>query len=360
MGPITAERRRLLRRALGMAATTRPHPNPRVGALVVDPTGRQVGTGVHQGPGTPHAEILALDEAGAGARGGMLITTLEPCVHLGRTPPCVDRISGSGVVTVVVGALDPDRRVSGRARALLEGAGMEVAGPLLTDEVEAADPAYFHHRRTGRPRFTLKAAATLDGWVAARDGTSQWISGPAARLDGHRLRASADAVMVGAGTLRSDDPRLTVRLNGYRGPQPEAVVVAGGAPLPSVRTLWERSPLVVAPRPTDVVPPDRQVIAPRKGGGLVDLASAARSIGERGLLEVLVEGGPRLAGALWEDGLIDRGVFYMAARVAGGKGLPVMGGAFSTLSDAREVTIEDVQRVGEDLRVEWRLRKEDG
>ena len=357
MGPVTAERRRLLRRAMRKAAGARPHPNPRVGALVMDSGGQLAGTGVHQGPGTPHAETLALDEAGPRARGGTLITTLEPCVHVGRTPPCVDRIIGSGVVTVVVGAEDPDQRVSGRSIALLEKAGLEVDGPLLTGEVEAADPAYFHHRRTGRPRFTLKAAATLDGWTAAGDGTSQWISGLAARRDGHLLRASADAVMVGAGTLRADDPRLTVRLECARTPQPLAVVVAGRAPLPSIRKVWDRSPLVVAPRPTEVVPPDLQVIAPG-AEGLVDLAGAARALGERGLLEVLVEGGPRLAGAMWSVGLIDRGVFYMAARVAGGEGLPVMQGTFSTLSDSRDVIIEDVQRVGEDLRVEWRPREE--
>ncbi len=357
MGPTTAERRRLVRRALRMAADARPHPNPRVGALVLDSAGCQVGSGVHQGPGSPHAETIALDEAGTKAKGGVLITTLEPCVHFGRTPPCIDRIRSSGVASVVVGASDPDRRVSGRSRALLEEAGVEVVGPLLTDEVEAADPGYFHHRRTTRPRFTLKAAATLDGWIAAQDGTSQWISGSAARLDGHRLRASADAVMVGAGTLRADDPRLTVRLNGYRGPQPEAVVVAGRAPLPPTRKLWQRGPLVVAPRPTDVTPSERQVIVPG-AGGLVDLASAARALGERGMLEVLVEGGPRLAGALWAEGLIDRGVFYLAARMAGGEGWPIMRGAFSTLLNAQEVIIEDVQRVGEDLRIEWRRRKE--
>ncbi|MDE0673995.1 MAG: bifunctional diaminohydroxyphosphoribosylaminopyrimidine deaminase/5-amino-6-(5-phosphoribosylamino)uracil reductase RibD [bacterium] len=357
MGTTTGEGRRLLRRALKKAAEARPHPNPRVGALVMDPGGQLVGTGVHQGPGSPHAETLALDEAGSRAKGGTLITTLEPCVHSGRTPPCVDRITGAGVAAVVVGADDPDRRVSGRGRAVLEELGIEVAGPLLTEEVEAADPAYFHHRRTGRPRFTLKAAVTLDGWTAARDGTSQWISGPAARRDGHRLRASADGVMVGAGTLRADDPSLTVRLEGARTPQPPAVVVAGRARLPAVRKLWERRPLVIAPQPTDVVPPDLQVIAPG-GDGLVDLALAARALGERGLLEVLVEGGPRLAGGMWSAGLIDRGVFYMAARVAGGEGLPVMSGAFSTLSASRQAIIEDVQKVGEDLRIEWRPRRE--
>jgi len=280
-------------------------------------------------------------------------------VHTGRTPPCVDRITGSGVVTVVVGADDPDQRVSGRSRALLEKGGIEVAGPLLTGEVEAADPAYFHHRRTGRPRFTLKAAATLDGWTAARDGTSQWISGPAARRDGHRLRASADAVMVGAGTLRADDPRLTVRFPGFRGPQPRAIVVAGRSALPPVRKLWARNPLVVAPQPVDSVQPQNQVVASGEGG-LVDLGAASAALGEQGILEVLVEGGPRLAGALWKEGLIDRGFFYLAARMAGGEGWPIMRGIFATLSEADRIIIEDVRRVGDDVRVAWRRHKEDG
>ena len=358
MGLTVSGQRRLLRRALGMTASVHPHPNPRVAALVLDSEGRQIADGVHRGPGRPHAEVLALDEAGDRARGGMLFTTLEPCVHHGRTPPCVERILGSGVATVAVGALDPDVRVSGRSRAMLEAGGVKVVGPLIAPEVEAADPGYFHHRRTGRPLFTLKSALTLDGWTAASDGTSQWISGPDARRDGHRLRAAADAVMVGAGTLRADDPRLTVRTGGHGGPQPRAVVVAGGSPLPASRKLWARKPLVVTPAPDPRFPPDRQIVAPGRDG-LADLGAAAASLGERGILEVLVEGGPRLAGSLWKDGLIDRGVFYLAARVAGGEGHPVMREAFATLSDARSVIIEDVRRVGEDVRVAWRRPKEE-
>ena len=353
-----SEFRRLLRRALGLTVSSYPHPNPRVAALVLDSDGRQVATGVHRGPGSPHAEVVALEKAGDRARRGVLFTTLEPCVHFGRTPPCVDRIAGSEVATVVVGALDPDTRVAGRSRGILEAGGIEVVGPLATKEVEAADPGYFHHRRTGRPLFTLKAAATLDGWIAAQDGTSQWISGPSSRSDGHRLRAAADAVMVGAGTLRADDPRLTVRFPGYRGPQPRAVVVAGRSAVPPVRKLWARNPLIIAPRPAERFPPQDQVVAPGVDG-LADLGTAARALGERGILEVLVEGGPRLAGALWKEGLIDRGVFYLAARMAGGEGWPIMRGVFATLSEADQVIIEDVRRVGEDVRVAWRRQKEE-
>jgi diaminohydroxyphosphoribosylaminopyrimidine deaminase/5-amino-6-(5-phosphoribosylamino)uracil reductase len=240
----------------------------------------------------------------------------------------------------------------------LEAEGIEVVGPLATEEVEGMDPGYFHHRRTGRPLFTLKAAATLDGWIAARDGSSQWISGPLARSDGHRLRAAADAVMVGAGTLRSDDPRLTVRVAGYGGPQPRAVVVAGRSPIPTSRRLWDRDFLIVTPQLHEGFEMGRQLTAPGEDG-LVDLKTAAQLLGEQGILEVLVEGGPSLAGAMWREGLIDRGVFYLAGRMAGGVGRPVMRGVFETLSEAEQVIIDDLGRVGEDVRLAWSRQKED-
>ncbi|MGH8875215.1 MAG: bifunctional diaminohydroxyphosphoribosylaminopyrimidine deaminase/5-amino-6-(5-phosphoribosylamino)uracil reductase RibD, partial [Acidimicrobiia bacterium] len=228
----------LMRRAIDLARPNRTHPNPRVGAVVVAPDGTVVGEGAHPGAGLPHAEALALAAAGDAAAGATLYVTLEPCGHHGRTPPCTETVVASGVRRVVVGVTDPDPRVAGAGLARLRATGLEVTVGVLEAEVEALDPAYFHHRRTGLPLVTLKAAITLDGQAAAQDGTSQWITGPEARADAHRLRAEADALMVGAGTLRVDDPLLTVRLDGYEGPQPVPVVVAGRRPLPaSARAL---------------------------------------------------------------------------------------------------------------------------
>jgi diaminohydroxyphosphoribosylaminopyrimidine deaminase/5-amino-6-(5-phosphoribosylamino)uracil reductase len=340
---------RLMREAISLAAGTSPHPNPRVGALVLDPAGQVVGRGVHLGPGEPHAEVVALAQAGERARGGTLVVTLEPCDHTGRTPPCTQAVLAAGVARVVVGAVDPDPRVAGRGLERLRAAGVEVTARVAEVEAEALDPAYFHQRRTGRPQLTLKAALTLDGQAGAADGTSQWITSPEAREDAHRLRAGADAVMVGAGTVRADDPRLTVRLPGYQGRQPRAVVVAGRRPLPAGARVWEAHPLVLAPGQLDC--PGEVLAVPGPDG--VDLAAGVQALAEHGLLEVLVEGGPTLAGALLRAGLVDRGVFYLGARLGGGTGLPGLQGEFRTLAQARRVEVVSAVLLGPDVRVEF-------
>jgi len=344
---------RLMSEAITLAALTRPHPNPRVGALVLDAAGTVVGRAAHAGPGEPHAEVIALAQAGPRAAGGTLVVTLEPCDHSGRTPPCTAAILAARVSRVVVGAVDPDERVSGRGLARLQAGGLEVHSGIAAAAVEAADPAYFHHRRTGRPRVTLKAALTLDGQAAAVDGTSRWITSAEARADGHRLRAEADAVMVGAGTLAADDPQLTVRLPGYRGPQPRPVVVAGRRPLPARARLWKEAPVVLAPG--ERACPGEVVVVPGRDG--VDLPAGLAALAERGLLDLLVEGGPTLAGALLRAGLVHRGVFYLGARLGGGVGLPAMSGQFATLTAAREIDLVSAERVGPDLRVEFRMKE---
>ncbi len=339
-----------MRRAIALAAAApRPHPNPRVGAVVLDAAGNIVAEAAHLGAGMVHAEADAVRLAGERARGGTVVVTLEPCDHHGRTGPCTEALLEAGVARVVVGAEDPDPRVRGRGIRRLRDAGIAVLTGVLAGNVEALDPGYFHHRRTGRPRVTLKWAATLDGQTAAADGTSQWITSPEARADAHRLRAAADVVMVGAGTVLVDDPRLDVRLDGWDGAQPRPVVVAGRRPLPHDARIFARKTLVYATEPL-ALPAEVVVVPPRTGGA--DLAAVLGDLGERGMLDVLVEGGPALAGALWRAGLVDHAVLYLGAKVGGGMGRPAFTAPFETLADARPVEVTGIAKVGPDVRIE--------
>ena len=343
---------RHMRRAIELAADHRTHPNPRVGAVIVDVSGQVVGEGAHEGVGLPHAEVLALEQAGDLARHSTLYVTLEPCSHQGRTPPCVEAVIGAGVAKVVIGAIDPDPRVFGKGVSRLREAGVEVETGLLEREAEAVDPAYFHHRRTGLPLVTLKLAMTLDGSVAAADNSSQWITSEEARRDAHLLRAASDAVVVGAGTLRNDDPLLTARLEDIDiEVQPVPVIVAGSKPIPDESRVWDRSPLVVSTGPLDV--PSGEVIVVDGEGDRPDPRAAAQALAERGLLEVLLEGGPHVAGAWWRAGVIDRGVFYVGALMGGGRGLAPLEGDFATMAESRPVNITDVRMVGPDMRIEF-------
>ena len=330
---------RAMDEALRLAAGHRTHPNPRVGSVVLDASGEIVGRGAHVAPGWPHAEAVALAEAGDRARGATIVVTLEPCDHHGRTPPCTEAIIDAGITRVVAATVDPDPQVSGRGITRLREAGLQVDAGGYTDAAEALDPGYFVHRRLGRPRVTLKWASTLDGQAAAVDGTSQWITSPEARRDAHQLRAEADAVMVGAGTVIADDPRLTVRLEAYDGPQPRPVIVAGTRPIDPALALFGRDPIVYTA--DDLPGPDG-----------VDLSAALADLGKRDIVDLLVEGGPTLAGSLLRAGLVDRLVVYLAGSIAGGVGRPALSGVFETIGSQTPVEITDVRRLGPDLRIE--------
>jgi diaminohydroxyphosphoribosylaminopyrimidine deaminase/5-amino-6-(5-phosphoribosylamino)uracil reductase len=256
---------------------------------------------------------------------------------------------------------DPDPRVDGAGLARLRGAGVEVVTGVGAEAAAEQNAAYLTHRRLGRPRVTLKAAASLDGKVAAPDGTSQWITGPDARADGHRLRAEADAVLVGAGTALADDPRLTVRLPGHGGRQPLRVVAdAAGRVGPAGHLFDGEAPTLVATTPAA---PAAAVDAWKAAGAevlmceatvgqAVDLEDLVRALGERGVLELLVEGGPRLQASLWAAGLADRLVWYLAPLAIGGQGAPgLLGAGAVTLADARRLRLASVDRFGEDLRL---------
>lgn len=342
-----------MRQAIVVGSRHRPHPNPRVGAVLTLPDGQILGSHGHVAPGEPHAERGLIDLVGDIPDDAVLVVTLEPCAHTGRTPPCVDAIIAAGIRTVIVGAVDPDTRAAGKGIARLRAEGIEVVVGVEADAVEESDPGYFHHRRTGLPLVTLKQASTLDGQIAAADGTSQWITGVEARTDAHRLRAGNDAVLVGAGTLRADDPHLDVRLEGYDGPQPRAIVVAGSRPLPSDLFVWQRDPIVLAS--DEAVFPDFDVIHAGTGG-VVDFRRGFTALAERGILSVLVEGGAGIAAALWNADLIDRGVQYFGAKVAGGTGRGAFDRVFPTLAAAVAVEITSVATLGGDLRVDWRRK----
>ncbi len=237
--------------------------------------------------------------------------------------------------------------MNGKGLARLREAGVEVETGVLEAEAEELNPGYFHHRRTGLPWVTLKLASTLDGAVAARDGTSQWITSPDARADAHRFRAQSDAVMVGAGTLIGDDPALTVRIGGVSDHQPTPVVIAGRRDIPSRAQVFGRPTIVFSPQQREL--PGEVIVVPGANG--VDLDKALRMLGERGILDVLVEGGPTLAQSLLKAGLVQRGIFYLGSKLAGGSGLAPFGGSFDTLASATDVEVTAVDLIGSDVRV---------
>lgn len=339
-----------MRRAIELALPHRTHPNPRVGAVVVDAADEVIGEGAHLGPGQDHAEVVALEQAGPKARGATLYVTLEPCSHHGRTPPCVDAVVTAGVARVVVGVVDPDPKVSGSGIDLLRNAGIEVATGVMELEAEAVDPGYFRQRRSGLPRIILKYAMTLDGSVAAEDGSSQWITGEEAREDSHRLRSEVDAVAVGAGTLRSDNPSLTVR-RGRTDHQPRPIVIAGSGDLPPEARIWERGPLVVAAGKKAVPSGELAIVEGQDGMPLPE--AVAKELAERGYYDVLLEGGPTIAGAWWQAGIVTEGVIYIAGKIGGGTGVGPLGGMFASLSDAVDVPIKGVRVVGDDIRIDF-------
>lgn len=320
--------------------------------MIVSANGEILGEGAHDGPGAPHAEVRALD-TGAEIRGATMYVSLEPCAHHGRTPPCVDRLIAEGVGRVVIGALDPDPRVSGEGARQLMAAGVDV--DLVSDpEARDVDPGYFWHREKGFPLVTMKYAMTLDGAVAAADGSSQWITSDAAREDAHRLRAEADAVVIGSGTLALDDPRLDVRLPQHDGHQPRPVVIAGAGELPATATVWDREPLIISSRAREVPSGDLVVVT---GEDRPDPEASVVALADLGYLTILVEGGPTLAGAWARAGVVSRGVVYVGALLATGSGMSPIAGAFSSIAEARGVEIRGVRSIGPDVRIDFEIEE---
>jgi diaminohydroxyphosphoribosylaminopyrimidine deaminase/5-amino-6-(5-phosphoribosylamino)uracil reductase len=336
VGPTDQDR---MHEAVAAAATARRtvSPRPWVGAVVVpadDPAGPGF-RGATSGRDGPHAEVVALAAAGERARGATLYCPPPRCPHPGPPPPCAEAVIAAGVARVVVGVEDPDPQVGGRGLALLRRAGIEVEVGVAAAAIEDQLRPYLTHRRTGRPLVVLKLAASMDGRTAAPDGTSQWITGEEARRDAHRLRADSDAVLVGAGTVRADDPALTVRL-----PAGEA---DGVEPL---RVVLGR------------VPEGAKVAPALELTG--DLPDVLDELGRRGVLQVLVEGGAHVAHDLHAAGLVDRYVLYLAPTLFGGDdGQPLFAGpGAGTMASRWRGRVVDVRRLGDDLRIELEPNEE--
>jgi diaminohydroxyphosphoribosylaminopyrimidine deaminase/5-amino-6-(5-phosphoribosylamino)uracil reductase len=311
-------------RALQLAALGdgRTSPNPLVGAVVLAADGTLVGEGFHARAGEAHAEVGALAQAGGRARGGSLIVTLEPCCHQGRTPPCSEAVIGAGVARVVVAMRDPDPRVAGGGIARLKQAGIEVIEGVREPEARRLNAAFCHRVQTGRPLAILKWAMSLDGRTALPNGDSQWISCPEARQWVHGLRSRCDAVIVGGGTVRADDPLLTSR--GRRSPEPLRVVLSRRLDLPSRAQLWDQAvaPTLVVHGP-DAGPESRQAFD-QVGVERLELAACEpdallRALAQRGCNRVLWECGPALAAAALRQGCVQQLAAVVAPVLLGGE-----------------------------------------
>jgi diaminohydroxyphosphoribosylaminopyrimidine deaminase/5-amino-6-(5-phosphoribosylamino)uracil reductase len=352
--------------ALAARALGRTSPNPVVGSVVLDAAGQTVGEGFHAFAGGPHAEAVALEQAGDRARGGTLIVTLEPCDHHGRTGPCSAAALAAGVRRVVYAVAAPRDRAGGGARRLAE-AGVEIESGLLAAEAERVNAEWLTYARLRRPHVTWKFAATLDGRSAARDGTSQWITGPQAREDVHRLRARCDAIIAGSGTVLADDPRLTVRgfepHDHLRTPRrPLRVIADGRARTPAgSRVLDDAAPTLVAigEDAPGLEAGAAVVRLPRTERGL-DLTALLAELADREIVSVLLEGGPTLAGSFLADGLVDRVVAYLAPTLLGAGPAALADAGVTTLAEAYHLDIEDITTIGPDLRITAATRRSEG
>lgn len=333
---------RLARRGLGNV-----WPNPAVGCVILDAGGRVAGRGWTSPGGRPHAETEALAQAGARARGGTAVVTLEPCAHHGRTPPCAEALVAAGISRVVTALTDPDPRTAGRGHAHLRAAGIAVVEGVRAPEAAEVNRGFLLRVTRGRPLLTLKLALSLDGRIATAAGESRWITGPQARARTHLLRLTHDAVLVGGGTARADLPALTVR--GF-GPVRQPVrVIATRAPLPPLPAggeVWHLHGGEVA---------GGIVVAAAEGG--LDPAAMLQTLGDRGLTRVLCEGGGRLAAALLAAGLVDRLEVHSAGLTLGAEGLAGVGPLrLAHLADAPRFDLLAARRFGADLVSTWARR----
>jgi len=362
-GATAAEDARWMRRALRLAARGFTPPNPMVGCVLVK-NGAVVGEGFHPYAGAPHAEIYALQAAGAQARGATAYVTLEPCSHFGRTPPCAPALLAAGVARVVAAVADPNPKVAGQGLALLRGAGVEVTVGVLEEAARRLNEAFFHYQRTGRPFVILKAAMTLDGKIATRTGDSRWITSERARRYVHRLRAQCGAVLCGIGTALADDPLLTARLPGVPR-QPLRVILDTHLRLPVTSRLAATArdvpTLIAAGKNAQKC----RAMALESCGivvkylstdanGRIALPELLDELGRREIVSVLVEGGSKVHASFLEGRHAHRLLWFLAPKLVGGRDAPtpVEGAGVADMADALSLSPFRVRRYGPDLLLE--------
>ncbi|NGX54639.1 MAG: Riboflavin biosynthesis protein RibD [Chlamydiae bacterium] len=340
--------------ALGEKGRTTAPPNPWVGCLIVR-DGESVGEGYHKAPGEPHAELVALEQAGILARGATAYITLEPCAHFGRTAPCVSALIQAGIGRVMIPFLDPDPQVSGKGVHALEEAGISVVVGVAVEDAKRSLEPYLYHRKTGRPFCVLKTAMSLDGRTAAADGSSQWITGEEARADVHHLRAESQAILIGSKTAQIDRPKLNVRgldhphqplrvILDSEGkvspPQPEPTVIFTTQKCSSKRIEeWKKAHIEVEMLSQEI-----------------NLEEVLDSLGRRGIIQLLVEGGPTVHGAFLKKKLCQRLVVYVGGCLLGPAGKSLFPWpSSSSIEEAYPITLESISRFGNDARLSYRL-----
>ena len=350
--------------SLGRRGLGRTWPNPAVGCVIVNGT-RIVGRGWTQPGGRPHAEVMALAQAGPRARGATAFVTLEPCAHHGQTPPCVDALIAAGIARVVTALTDPDLRVSGKGHAMLRAAGIEVTEDVLSHQARAANAGFLKRITQGLPCVTLKLATSLDGRIATHSGESHWITSPASRRAVHALRLAHDAVLIGAGTARADDPDLTVRNLGATYQPIRIVIDARLSHSPQSRLGASAKTAPVWLCHTDEAPAGVReawadtgaiLIECKADATQVDLTDALQRLASLGLTRILCEGGASLAAALIRARLVDDLITFTAGKLIGGTGHAALGPlAHARLADLPTLTLIAHRQIGPDTMTHWSL-----
>jgi diaminohydroxyphosphoribosylaminopyrimidine deaminase/5-amino-6-(5-phosphoribosylamino)uracil reductase len=343
-------------------------PNPMVGAVVVKDH-RVVGKGYHRAVGLAHAEVNAIDDAGAEARDATLYVTLEPCNHTGRTPPCTEKILEAGIRRVVVAMADPNPQVTGGGNAYLASRGIDVDCGILAERALKLNESFVKHSRTGLPFVILKCAATLDGRLATRTGDSKWITGPRSRQFVHRVRHEVDAIMVGAGTVTADDPSLTTRLENKKGRNPRRIIIDTRLSLPEtakvLRPSADSDTMLVAGPGAPVDKKERlaglgaTILEMPLVNGRIDLADLMKHLGKMGVTSLLVEGGGGVLASALKDGIADKILFFYAPKILGGDdGVPICRGpGVPVMSDAVALENIRVRRFDDDVMIEGYIKK---